>query len=140
MKNSEYYISTDKSKLDIDLIFWFLSKESYWAQNRSIETIRRSIENSLCFGVFQGERQIGFARVVTDYAVFAWILDVFILEEFRQLGLGKMLMSSIMNHEDLQNLQRWGLATNDAHSLYEKFGFQTLSHTEWFMEIVSRPS
>jgi len=140
MKNSEYYISTDKSKLDIDLIFWFLSKESYWAQNRSIETISRSIENSLCFGVFQDERQIGFARVVTDYAVFAWILDVFILKEFRQLGLGKMLMSSIMNHENLQNPQRWGLATNDAHSLYEKFGFQTLSHPEWFMEIVSRPS
>lgn len=137
---TEFYISTDKEKLDVKLISDFLNNDSYWAKGRSIETIRKSIDNSLCFGVYQGSQQIGFARVVTDYSVFAWILDVFILKEFRKQGLGVKLMESIMNHNDLKELQRWGLATDDAHGLYEKFGFRLIKRPEIFMECVSTPN
>lgn len=135
-----YYVSTDKAKLNLDLIHSFLSRESYWAKGRSIEVVRKAIENSICFGVFKGDQQIGFARVVTDYAVFAWIMDVFIVNSHRKEGLGKLLMESIMKHSDLQKLQRWGLATDDAHGLYEKFGFRMIARPETFMEIVSKPS
>ncbi len=138
--NNEFYISTDKERLDIKLIHDFLNNDSYWAKGRSEETIRKSINNSLCFGVYNGSQQIGFARVVTDYAVFAWILDVFILKEFRKQALGVKLMESIMNHNELQNLQRWGLATDDAHGLYEKFGFELIKRPEIFMESVSTPN
>lgn len=138
--NNKFYISTDKDKLDVKLILDFLNNDSYWAKGRSIETIQKSIENSLCFGIYKDSQQIGFARVVTDYSVFAWILDVFILKEFREQGLGVKLMESIMNYEELQNLQRWGLATDDAHGLYEKFGFELIKRPEIFMEFVSTPS
>lgn len=138
--NNEFYISTDKEKLDIKLIHDFLNNDSYWAKGRSEETIQKSIDNSLCFGVYKGSQQIGFARVVTDYAVLAWILDVFILKEFRKQALGVKLLESIMNHCDLQKLQRWGLATNDAHGLYKKFGFELIKRPEIFMELVSTPS
>jgi len=135
--NGNFYISTDKTQLDKNLITDFLSNHSYWAQGRSEQTIEKSIENSLCFGVFTSEnKQVGFARVVTDYAVFAWLLDVFILEDFRGRGLGKMLMSAIMTREDLQGLKRWGLGTRDAHGLYEKYGFTSLSKPEIMMERV----
>jgi len=130
-----FEISTDKSRLDIKLIHDYLSKESYWAKGRSIETVKKSIKNSLCFGVFQDNKQVGFARVVTDYSVFAWIMDLFILKDYQRKGLGKDLMSKIMNHEKLQNLQRWGLATFDAHGLYKKFGFKPLDKPEYMMEI-----
>ena len=136
----EYYISTDKAKLNVDLIHSFLSRESYWAKGRSIEVVRKSIEHSICFGVFQGDRQLGFARVVTDYSVFAWIMDVFILNDYRKKGLGKLLLEAIMNHNELQNLQRWGLATDDAHGLYKQYGFRVIVKADTFMEIVSRPS
>jgi GNAT superfamily N-acetyltransferase len=132
---STTHISTDKAKLDIHAIHNYLSNESYWAKGRTIETVTKSIENSLCFGVYVDEKQIGFARVVTDYAVFAWIMDVFILKDYRGNGYGKMLMNSIMNHEKLQNLQRWGLGTDDAHGLYEQFGFKPLSKPQNMMEI-----
>lgn len=138
--NNEFYISTDKEKLNIKLIHDFLNNDSYWAKGRSEETIRKSIDNSLCFGVYKGSQQIGFARVVTDYAVFAWILDVFILKEFRKQSLGVKLLESIMNHAKLQKLQRWGLATEDAHGLYKKFGFELIKRPEIFMESVSTPS
>ena len=135
--NGNFYISTDKSQLDKNLITDFLSNHSYWAQGRSRQTIEKSIENSLCFGVFTSEnKQVGFARVVTDYAVFAWLLDVFIVEDFRGRGLGKMLMNAIMTREDLQGLKRWGLGTRDAHGLYEKYGFTALSKPEIIMESV----
>jgi len=137
---SSFYISTDKSKLDLKLIHNFLSNDSYWAKGRTIETVRKSIDNALCFGVFNGEKQVGFARIVTDYAVFAWILDVFILSNYRKNGLGKMLMDSIMNHGELQRLQRWGLATDDAHGLYQQYGFQIVKRPETFMERVAKPS
>ncbi len=136
---NEFYISTDKEKLDVKLIFDFLNNDSYWAKGRSIETIRKSIDKSLCFGVYKDSQQIGFARVVTDYSVFAWILDVFILKDYRNQGLGVKLMKSIMSHGELQKLQRWGLATDDAHGLYKKFGFEIIKRPEIFMECVSNP-
>lgn len=133
-----FYISTNKSKLDLPLIHSFLTNESYWAKGRSLDTVRKTIENSLCFGVYKDDEQVGFARVVTDYAVFAWIMDVFILSGYRKRGLGKQLMEAIMNHEHLSDLYRWGLATEDAHSLYEKYGFGRLQKPENIMEIVAR--
>ena len=128
-------ISTNKEKLDIQLIHNYLSKESYWARGRELETIKRSIDHSLCFGVYLDSQQIGFARVVTDFAVFAWLLDVFILENHQGKGYGKKLMAAIMSHKDLQNLQRWGLGTDDAHGLYEQFGFKPLNKPQQMMEI-----
>jgi GNAT superfamily N-acetyltransferase len=133
--NSRLQLSTDKSKLDIKLIHNYLCNESYWAKGRTFETVAKSIENSLCFGVYYDEKQIGFARVVTDYAIFAWIMDVFILKDYRGNGYSKMLMKAIMTHEKLLELQRWGLGTDDAHGLYEKFGFKPLGKPQNMMEI-----
>jgi GNAT superfamily N-acetyltransferase len=130
-------ISTDKSRLDIELIHNYLSNESYWAKDRSIAKVKLSIENSICFGVYLDEAQIGFARVVTDYAVFAWILDVFILKDFQGRGYGKKLMNTIMTQNNLQNLLRWGLGTDDAHGLYEQYGFKPLRKPQNMMEIVA---
>ena len=128
-------ISTDNTKLDIHLIHEYLSRESYWAKGRDIDIVKRSIDNSLCFGVYDDSRQIGFARVVTDYAVFAWIMDVFILKDYRNKGFGKKLMKAIMTHKKHQNLQRWGLGTDDAHGLYKQFGFTPLRKPQNMMEI-----
>ena len=133
--DTTFYISTDKSQLDIPLIHDFLSNQSYWAERRSSQTVELSIKNSLCFGVFDSEnRQIGFARVISDYAVFAWLLDVFILADYRGKGVGKMLMTAIMQHDSLQGLKRWGLGTKDAHGFYENYGFTSLSKPERMME------
>ena len=130
-----YYISTDKSQLNLDVIFDYLSNQSYWAKGRSMETIKTSIENSFCFGVFDaGHQQVGFARVVSDFAVFAWLMDVFILPACQGKGLGKLLMAEIINHKDLQTVKRWGLGTKDAHGLYEQFGFSQLAKPENMME------
>lgn len=117
------------------MIYQYLSKESYWAKGRDIDIVKRSIENSLCFGVYNNGKQIGFARVITDYSVFAWLLDVFILEKYRDKGYSKELMSAIMAHDKLQNLQRWGLGTDDAHGLYVQFGFKSLRKPQNIMEI-----
>lgn len=125
--------------MDINLIHDFLSNQSYWAKGRSMDTVKQSIENSLCFGVYLDSKQVGFARVVTDFSVFAWIMDVFIIPEFREQGLSKKLIHSIINHESLQNLQRWGLATSDAHGLYEQYGFKPLSEPQKMMELL-KPS
>ncbi|GAB3642089.1 GNAT family N-acetyltransferase [Spirosoma arcticum] len=132
--NSEYSISTDKSRLDLPLIQQFLSQESYWAQNVPLDVVVRSIANSLCFGVYQQDRQIGFARVITDQATFAYLSDVFILPEHRGKGLSKLLMEKISNWPTLQGLRRWVLATQDAHALYEQFGFTALDKPEIFMQ------
>jgi len=129
----EYSITTDKARLDVEAIHRFLDG-SYWAAGRSIETIRRSIENSMAFGVYLGDEQVGFARVITDYATFAWIADVFILEEHQGKGLGKWLMDLIITHPGLQGFRRWVLATKDAHELYRKFGFNELRLPERWME------
>jgi len=135
MDQKSYYISTDKSKLDISMIHDFLCHRSYWAKGRSRETVARSIQNSLCFGLYdEYDHQIGFARVVTDFAVFAWLMDVFVLEKFRGKGLGKKLIQEITNHPQLQGLKKWGLATDDAFGLYEKFGFVKIKRPEIYME------
>ena len=118
-----YTISTDKEKSDIDVIQRFLNEDSYWAQDRPREVIEKSIENAMCFGAFDGDQQVGFARVVTDFAVFAWVLDVFVVKEMQGQGIGKQLMQSITSHPDLVNVKHWGLAKDDAHGLYEKYGF-----------------
>lgn len=119
-----YTISTDKSRLDLTMIHQFLSQEAYWCLNIPKDIVQRSIENSLCFGVYQEEQQVGFARVITDYATFAYLADVFILPEHRGKGLSKQLMAEIMADSRLQGLRRWMLITFDAHGLYSQFGFQ----------------
>jgi GNAT superfamily N-acetyltransferase len=133
-QRGEYSISTDRARLDVDLIHRYLSTSSYWAQGRPIEVVRRSIENSLAFGVYRGDSQVGFARVITDYATFAWVADVFILEEHRGRGLAKWLMEVAVAHPDLQGFRRWLLATKDAQELYRRFGFEELKRPERFME------
>jgi GNAT superfamily N-acetyltransferase len=130
----QFTISTDKARLDLPMIQRFLVEESYWAQERSEEQTRTAIENSICFGVYEGERQIGFARVVSDKATFAYLGDVFILEEFRGKGLSKWLMEVIVSHPELQGLRRWVLATRDAHGLYEQFEFSSLRFPDRWME------
>lgn len=129
-----YEIDTDRRRLDIDLIHKYLSESTYWAQGRPIELVRRSIEHSVPFGIYSAEGQVGFARVITDYATFAWIADVFVLPEHRGLGLSKWLMELILGHPDLQGFRRWVLGTKDAQSLYAKFGFAPLRLPERWME------
>jgi len=129
-----YRISSDQSELDIESIHEFLST-SYWAEGIPMETLNRAISNSLSFGVFSKEkRQAGFARVITDSATYAYLADVYILEDHRGKGLSKWLMHEIMSHPDLQGLRRMTLATADAHGLYEKYGFSELAKPEVFME------
>jgi GNAT superfamily N-acetyltransferase len=133
----DFYISTDKSKLDLIVIHDYLCNQSYWAKDRGFETVKRSIDNSLCFGLFDStDKLIGFARVLTDYAVFGYIMDVFVLKDFRKQGLGKELMEYIMNYSDLKNVKRIMLATMDAHSFYEKYGFKLTEHADKLMDIV----
>ena len=127
-------ISTDKERLDVEMIHRFLAEETYWAKTRTFEQTRTAIEHSLCFGVYEGDRQIAFARVVTDQATFAYVGDVFVLDEFRGQGVGKRLMDVIVAEPRLQGLRRWVLATRDAHGLYEKFEFSSLRHPERWME------
>jgi N-acetylglutamate synthase-like GNAT family acetyltransferase len=126
-------ISCERGRLDLDLIHEFLSCESYWAKGRSRERVERAIENSLPFGLYKRERQIGFARVVTDYATFAWLADVFVLEAERGAGLGVWLVETVLIHPQFQGLRRWVLATRDAEELYRRFGFRDLedSPTNW---------
>ncbi len=133
-QKGEFAISTDENRLQIDVIHKFLTEESYWAKTRTREQTETAIKNSLPFGVYKGENLIGFARVVTDYATFAYLGDVFILEEFRRIGLSKWLMETILSHPDLQGFRRWVLATKDAHALYEKYGFTELKHPTRWME------
>jgi GNAT superfamily N-acetyltransferase len=130
-----YLISTDKSKLQTDVIYQYLSKESYWAANIPLETIKRCINGSICFGIYINEKQIGFARVVSDTGSFAYLADVFILNEHRGKGLSKWMMKVILAHPDLQGLRRWLLATKDAHALYAQFGFTALDNPDRFMQI-----
>jgi GNAT superfamily N-acetyltransferase len=136
-----YLVSTDKALLELETIHRYLSGQSYWARGRSLETVRRSIENSLCFGVYGPEkRQVGFARVVTDHATFAWMCDVFVLEAHRGRGLGKALVEKIIGHPDLQGLKRFLLATRDAHGFYRQYGgFVELAAPDMWMERKSPP-
>ena len=130
----EYTISTVKERLDLAVIHRFLSEESYWASERTLEQTTTAIENSICFGLYQADKQIGFARVVSDKATFAYLGDVFVLNEYRGQGLSKWLMQVIVDHPELQGLRRWVLATKDAHGLYEQFEFAQLRYPERWME------
>jgi GNAT superfamily N-acetyltransferase len=132
-RRGEYVISTDRDRINPVVVHGFLSR-SYWAAGIPIEIVRRSIANSLCFGLYHHDAQVGFARIVTDYATFAWVSDVFILDPHRGRGLSRWLMQTIVAHPELQGFRRWVLATADAHTLYEKFGFRPLAHPERFME------
>jgi len=133
-ERGDYLISTDRSRLDVEAIHDFISNRSYWGQGRTLEVVERSLDNSLNFGLYNNTKQVGFARVVTDYATFAWIADVFVLPEHRGRGLSKWLMEVMLSHERLQGFRRWVLATKDAHSLYERFGFIALHRPERWME------
>lgn len=135
---NNYIVSDDKSQLSINVIHSFLSN-SYWAKGRSIETITKSINNSDCFGIYDNGNQIGFARVVSDYTIFAYLFDVFILEEYRGRGLSKMLLSYVFDHPKYKDVKKWGLATSDAHGLYRKFGFEVVASPEKLMEKVIHP-
>jgi GNAT superfamily N-acetyltransferase len=134
VRKAEYEIDTDKRRLDIAAIHRFLTTEAYWAKNRSLEQTLTAIENSLCFGVYKGREQVGFARIITDKATFAYVGDVFITKQHRGKGISKWLMQIIVDQPDLQGLRRWLLATRDAHELYQKFGFAGLVHSERWME------
>jgi N-acetylglutamate synthase-like GNAT family acetyltransferase len=133
-RRGDFVITTDRARFDLDAIHGFLSRESYWAKGIPREVVERSIANSLAFGVLHGARQVGLARLITDRATFAWLGDVYILDEFRKQGLSKWLMEVIVAHPDVQGLRRWLLATADAHSLYAQFGYKPLARPERFME------
>ena len=133
-QRDEYTISTDRSRLNLDLIHDYVSNNSYWGKGRLREVVQRSIENSLPFGIYKGNEQVGFARIVTDYATFAWVADVFVLSEHRGRGLSKWLMEVIIAHPQLQGFRRWVLSTKDAHGLYEPYGFIPLKRPERWME------
>jgi len=132
--NQEYKISSDKKLMNVDSIHSYLSR-SYWAENVPYNIVNKAIENSLCFGVFHHDIQVGFARLITDSATFAYLADVYILEEHRGNGLSKKMMEAVINHPQLQGLRRMVLATSDAHTLYEKFGFKQLANPQTFMEL-----
>lgn len=134
-KRGDYVITTDRSRVDVALVHEFLSYSSYWAQGRSLEVVRDSVEQSLCFGLYKGAQQVGFARVVTDYATFAWLCDVFVVESHQGLGLGKWLIECVVAHPELQNLGLlFLLATRDAHELYRRYGgFKELQEPERWM-------
>lgn len=130
---SEYTISSDTAAMDVPAIHSFLST-AYWCSGIPLETVRRAVDNSVCFGVFHSGRQVGFARAITDGATFAYLGDVYILEDHRGRGLGKLLMQRVFEHPRLQGLRRMMLATRDAHSLYARFGFTELADPEIMME------
>lgn len=133
-KRKRFIISDDDTKLNVDAICDFLAR-SYWADKRPRQVIEKSLKHSLNFGMYDGDRQIGFARVVTDYAVFAYLCDVFIDEDYRGHALGKWMIECILSHPELQGLKRWCLLTKDAHGLYKQFGFRELEDPSRWMEI-----
>ena len=133
-RKESYWLTTDASLFDRDALFHFISDQSYWARGIPRVTFERSLQNSLCFGLFHEETQIGFARVVSDFATFAYLGDVFVAEDYRGRGLSKWMMDCVLAHPDLQGLRRWMLATRDAHELYKPFGFTELKTPEKFME------
>jgi len=130
-----FTVSTDPALLDVDAVHAFLTT-SYWAEEIPRETVERALRNSLCFGLYEGRRQVGLARVITDGATFAYLCDVYVLPEMRGRGLGTWLMECVMAHPDLQGLRRFYLVTRDAHELYRPFGFTEIKSPERHMEIV----
>ncbi|HJR79038.1 MAG TPA: GNAT family N-acetyltransferase [Anaerolineales bacterium] len=136
VQRDHFTISTDPSRLDIEAVVDMLQR-AYWAQGRPRERTERALKNSLVFGIYDGDKQIGLARIVSDYAVFAYLCDVFIHEEYRAQGIGKWLMQTIHSHPDLQGLRRWTLVTRDAHTLYSQFGWMPLDNPNGWMEILN---
>ena len=132
-QRGQFLISTDPARLDMDTICDFL-KRAYWANLRPREYTERAYGNSLVFGVYDGEKQIGVARVVSDYSIFAYLCDVFIQENYRAHGLGKWLMQTVLNHPELRDVRRWVLVTNDAHGLYQQYGFHAIEDPEHWMQ------
>ena len=130
-----FTISTDPARLDLNAICDFFTR-AYWAKGRPRDRTERALTHSLIFGLYDGDKQIGLARVVSDYAVFAYLCDVFIHEEYRAQGLGKWLIETVMSHPDLQGLRRWTLATRDAHGFYDQFGWKPLNNPDGWMEIL----
>jgi N-acetylglutamate synthase-like GNAT family acetyltransferase len=133
----QFTISTDPARLDMDVIVDMLQR-AYWATGRPREKTERAFRNSLVFGVYTGDKQIGMARVVTDFSIFAYLCDVFIQEEYRASGLGKWLVQTILNHPDLAEMRRWLLVTSDAHGLYRQYGFTTIEDPERWMQMFKR--
>ncbi len=130
---AKYYISTESAELDLVFIHSYLSEQSYWAKGRSMDLVKRSIDNSLCFGLYENGKQIGFGRVATDHVVFAWLMDLFIDPDYRGQGLGAMLVEYIVNHPSLKEVNGIGLRTEDAHELYSRFGFRPIPDTDTWM-------
>jgi GNAT superfamily N-acetyltransferase len=134
-RHGEFLLSTSRKRLNLDVVHGFLTK-CYWAHGIPREVVARSIEHALCFGIYDGEgAQVGFARVISDFATIAYLGDVFVLEKHRGRGLGKWLMECIVQHPALQNLRRWILTTRDAHGLYSQFGFTPVTAPERYMEL-----
>jgi len=131
---ADFEVSTDPARLQVEMVHEFLTN-SYWAKGIPLAIVQRSIENSICFGIYFSSQQIGFARVITDCATFAYLADVFILPSYRGRGLSKWLMGCILEHPDLQGLRRWILATRDAHALYASYGFTPIRKPERWMEL-----
>lgn len=132
-RHGDLCVSDDPDRLDLDFVHAFLAERSDWARGIPREVVARSLQNSLCLGAYRGDRQVGFARVVTDRATFGWLADVFVTEEFRGQGVGRALVSAVMEHPDLQGVRRLMLATADAHSLYARHGFRPVDQPERFM-------
>jgi len=137
VQKDDFIITTDKSKLDTNVIHDFLSNHSYWSRNIPLEKVKTAFDNSLNFGLFHNSRQVGYARVISDFSQIAYLADVFIVEEYRGRGLSKWLMQTIMSHPNLQGLRKWVLLTKDAHELYKKFGWQPISYPDKWMEKVN---
>jgi GNAT superfamily N-acetyltransferase len=133
-----FCISTENARLDIHAIHHFLSTQSYWCANIPFDTVKNSVENSLNFGIYAGEAQIGFSRVITDFSTIAYLGDVYVLPKFRGRGLSKWLIQIIMEYPELQGMRRWILSTADAHELYKKFGWTPVSYPERWMEVHNR--
>jgi GNAT superfamily N-acetyltransferase len=137
-QREDLVLTTDPRRMDVDQIHRYLSEESYWAQGIPREVVQRSLANSLCFGVFDGDMQVALTRVITDYATYAYLCDVYVLDSYRKRGIGHWMLEAIDVHPDLQNLRRWGLITRDAHTLYDAHGYSPLAKPEHHMERVYR--
>ena len=131
-------ISDERERLDRELIHRFLSEESYWAKGIPREIVDRAIDGSHCFGAYADDRQVGFTRVITDHATFGYLSDVFVISEFRGRGVGRQLVETALAHPELRTLRRWMLVTQDAQSLYARYGFENPPHPEWIMQISRR--
>lgn len=135
ISNGEYSISTEKNRIDLKAVHSFLSTEAYWCIGIPFERVQKAVENSLNFGLYHLDRQIGFARIISDYATIAYLGDVYVLPEYRGKGLSKWMMETIMTHPELQGLRRWILLTGDAHGLYRQFGWVDVASPDKWMEL-----